>query len=140
MQKLYHSISDISHLIDEEPHILRYWEKEFDILKPRKNRSGNRIYSNKDLTIVKTIKKFLREEKLSLKGAKEKISLVEFAVEDDSNDQLDFQDVNELEQSETQTNKNSNENTSHENIKLKFQQELNQIRTALTEALDILKV
>jgi len=73
MQKLYHSISEVSELVDEEQHILRYWEKEFEQLNPKKNRGGNRIYSEKDVLVIKTIKKFLREDKLSLKGAKEQL-------------------------------------------------------------------
>jgi DNA-binding transcriptional MerR regulator len=74
MQKLYYSISEVCQMVDEEQHILRYWEKEFSSLKPRKNRGGNRIYSEKDITLIKNIKNLLREEKLSLKGAKEQIS------------------------------------------------------------------
>ena len=74
MQKLYHSISEVSGLVDEEQHILRYWEKEFDQLKPKKNRGGNRIYSDKDLAMIRLIKQYLRIEKLSLKGAKERLS------------------------------------------------------------------
>ncbi len=73
MQKLYFSISEISEMIDEEQHILRYWEKEFPQLKPRKNRKGNRVYSDKDLALLKLIKKLIREDKLSLKGAKDYI-------------------------------------------------------------------
>ncbi len=71
MQKLYYSISEVSKLIDEEQHILRYWEKEFEILKPKKNRAGNRIYSDKDLRILKMIKYLLRQKKISTKGVKE---------------------------------------------------------------------
>lgn len=74
MQKLYFSIREISDMVDEEQHILRYWEKEFDSLKPKKNRAGNRIYSNKDLFIIKSIKRLLREERKTLKEAKEFIS------------------------------------------------------------------
>lgn len=74
MQKLYYSISEVSQMIDEEQHILRYWEKEFDQLNPKKNRAGNRIYSEKDINILKLIKKLLREEKLSLRGAKENLN------------------------------------------------------------------
>lgn len=70
MQKLYYSISEISKIVDEETHILRYWEKEFDQLAPRKNRAGNRIYSQYDLELIQIIKKLIREEKLSLKGAR----------------------------------------------------------------------
>lgn len=73
MNKLYYSIGEISEYFDEEPHILRYWEKEFKQLNPKKNSAGNRKYSHKDFEVVKTIKKLLREEKLSLKGAKEKL-------------------------------------------------------------------
>lgn len=74
MQKLYYSISEVSEIVAEEQHILRYWEKEFNLLKPKKNRSGNRTYSEKDLQMIKSIKKFIREEKLSLKGAKEQLA------------------------------------------------------------------
>lgn len=73
MVKLYYSISEISKLVDEEQHILRYWEKEFRQLNPRKNSAGNRKYSQKDLETIRLIKKLLREDKLSLKGAKEQI-------------------------------------------------------------------
>ncbi len=73
MQKLYYSISEVCDLVDEEQHILRYWEKEFNQLKPRKNRGGNRIYSVKDINLINLIKALLRTEKLSLKGAKEQI-------------------------------------------------------------------
>lgn len=84
MQKLYYSISEISGLVDEEQHILRYWEKEFAELAPRKNRAGNRVYSEKDFVVIKIIKKLLREEKLPLKSAKEKLkSLIEKGAEAD---------------------------------------------------------
>lgn len=85
MQKLYYSISEISKLIDEEQHILRYWEKEFAALKPRKNRAGNRVYSERDLQIIKSIKILIRDEKLSLKGAKEQLDKL---LSDDTNDNL----------------------------------------------------
>jgi len=76
MKKLYYSISEVCQIIDEEQHILRYWEKEFAGLRPKKNRGGNRIYSDKDLDIVKVIKILIREEMLSLKGAKEQLKRI----------------------------------------------------------------
>jgi DNA-binding transcriptional MerR regulator len=76
MQKLYYSISEVCTIVDEEQHILRYWEKEFEGLRPKKNRGGNRIYSEKDLNIVRVIKILLREEMLSLKGAKEQLKKI----------------------------------------------------------------
>ena len=73
MQKLYYSISEVAKAVDEEQHILRYWEKQFDLIKPRKNRAGNRVYSERDFNIIKTIKKLIRDEKLSLSGTKERL-------------------------------------------------------------------
>jgi DNA-binding transcriptional MerR regulator len=90
MQKLYYSISEISELIDEEQHILRYWEKEFPQLKPRKNRSGNRVYSQKDISLIKLIRKLLRDDKLSLKGAKEYIEKV-YKQQEDLDNSLFFE-------------------------------------------------
>lgn len=68
MQKLYYSISEVSEIIGEPAYILRYWEKEFPILNPKKNRAGNRIYCDRDIEILKTIKSLLREQKFSTNG------------------------------------------------------------------------
>ncbi len=76
MKKLYYSISEVSKMVDEESHILRYWEKEFSELKPKKNKGGNRIYSENDLKTILTIQKLIREEKLALKDAKSKIKTI----------------------------------------------------------------
>jgi DNA-binding transcriptional MerR regulator len=70
LKKLYYSISEVSKLTDLEQYILRYWETEFDQLKPGKNRAGNRIYTNKDIQLILKIKKLLREEKYTIDGAK----------------------------------------------------------------------
>lgn len=73
MQRLYYSISDVAKLLDEETYVLRYWEKEFPQISPKKNRSGKRIYSERDVDIIKIVKKLLRDDKLSIIGAKEQI-------------------------------------------------------------------
>ncbi len=70
LKKLYYSISEVSKLTGLEQYILRYWESEFDYLKPAKNRAGNRIYTNKDIKLILEIKKLLREEKYTIEGAK----------------------------------------------------------------------
>lgn len=71
ISKLYYSISEVSKITDVESHILRYWEKEFDILKPKKGDNGVRLYTNKDINLILTIKKLVREEKYTIEGAKE---------------------------------------------------------------------
>ncbi len=70
LKKLYYSISEVSKITDLEQYILRYWETEFDQLKPSKNRAGNRIYTNKEIKLILEIKKLLREEKYTIEGAK----------------------------------------------------------------------
>ena len=74
LRKLYYSISEVSKLTGLEQYILRYWETEFDLLKPGKNRAGNRIYTNKDIKLILQIKKLLREEKYTIEGAKKILS------------------------------------------------------------------
>lgn len=70
LKKLYYSISEVSKLTNLEQYILRYWETEFEQLKPGKNRAGNRIYTNKDIKLILRIKKLLRDEKYTIEGAK----------------------------------------------------------------------
>ena len=71
--KLYYSISEVSRLSGVKSHVLRYWEEEFSILRPQKNRAGNRTYRPRDVKIVLVLKRLLQEEKYSIKGAKEKL-------------------------------------------------------------------
>lgn len=70
MKKLYYSISEVSKITELEQYVLRYWETEFEQLKPAKNLAGNRIYTNKDIKLILYIKRLLREEKYTIEGAK----------------------------------------------------------------------
>ena len=71
LKKLYYSISEVSKLTGLEQYILRYWESEFEQLKPSKNRAGNRIYTNKDIQLILKIKELLRDKKYTIEGAKQ---------------------------------------------------------------------
>lgn len=82
LKKLYYSISEVSKLTSLEQYILRYWETEFEQLKPGKNRAGNRIYTNKDIKLILQIKRLLREEKYTIEGAKK--ILVDLQLENPS--------------------------------------------------------
>lgn len=70
IKKLYYSISEVSKITEVEQYVLRYWESEFEQLKPQKNRAGNRIYTNKDIHTILLIKNLLREKKYTIEGAK----------------------------------------------------------------------
>ncbi len=66
----YLKIGEVSKQFDIETHVLRYWEKEFPSLKPKKNRSGQRIYSRENVALIKKIKDLLHNERYSIEGAK----------------------------------------------------------------------
>lgn len=61
-------------LLELEPHVLRYWAFEFDVLHPRKNRAGRRVYTADDITVVRRIQCLLQEKKYTIAGAKQVIA------------------------------------------------------------------
>ena len=67
--KLYYSMGDVKKITGLEPHVLRFWETEFSVLKPRKNKKGQRTYQKKDLEVISRIKELLYEKKFTIKGA-----------------------------------------------------------------------
>jgi len=71
IRKLYYSISEVAEMTDLEPHVLRYWESEFEQLQPKKNRAGNRVYTERDIAVVERVKHLLREDKYTLEGARQ---------------------------------------------------------------------
>ncbi len=73
-QKTYYSIREVCEKTSLEPHVLRYWESEFPVLRPKKNRAGNRAYREKDIEIVFNIKHLLYEEQYTIPGAKKKLA------------------------------------------------------------------
>ena len=88
IKKLYYSISEVSKITDLEQYVLRYWETEFEQLKPAKNRAGNRIYTNRDIKLILYIKKLLREERYTIEGAKQ--VLITYMPESDTGEQLEL--------------------------------------------------
>lgn len=73
-EKLFYKIGEVSDIAEVEPYVLRYWESEFPFLKPRKNKSGQRVYSRKNLELVLQIKRLLYQEKYTIAGVKKKLS------------------------------------------------------------------
>ena len=73
-KKVYYTITEVSTLCVIKPHVLRYWESEFPLLKPQKNRGGRRAYTEADIWVVREIKKLLYEERFTIEGAKKKLS------------------------------------------------------------------
>ena len=84
--KIYYSISEASAMTKVKPHVLRYWESQFRMLRPRKNKAGNRMYKKKDLKLIMLIKDLLYEKGFTIAGAKKKLSDEKDAIRD----QLEF--------------------------------------------------
>lgn len=97
IRKLYYSISEVSKITGIEQYVLRYWETEFEQLRPQKNRAGNRIYTNKDIQLILHIKTLLRERKFTIEGAKKIMEnyspdkLLHVDAQDDSSDKQELQ-------------------------------------------------
>jgi DNA-binding transcriptional MerR regulator len=70
--KLFYKIGEVSRIAGVEPYVLRYWETEFAFLKPRKNKSGQRVYIRKDLELVLQIKRLLYEDRFTIEGVRKK--------------------------------------------------------------------
>lgn len=68
--KMYRSISEVSDLVGVKPHVLRYWETQFSMLRPKKNRAGNRMYRPEELKVVMRIKELLYERRFTIAGAR----------------------------------------------------------------------
>ena len=68
-KKVYYSIGEVCDLTGLKPHVLRYWETQFEVLNPTKNRAGNRVYRSKDIELVLLVKHLLYEQKYTIEGA-----------------------------------------------------------------------
>ena len=74
-QKLYFSISEVSELFDLNASTLRFWEKEFDVLRPTKNKKGNRMFTKKDIEYIARIVELVKDKGFTIQGAKEQLKL-----------------------------------------------------------------
>lgn len=69
----FYSIGDVCALTELKPHVLRYWESQFKLLSPAKNRSGNRVYSRREVELILLVKHLLYTEKYTIDGARQKL-------------------------------------------------------------------
>jgi DNA-binding transcriptional MerR regulator len=71
--KEYYSIGEVCEIVGLKPHVLRYWESQFGVLSPSKNRSGNRVFRRKEIQLVLLVKRLLYEEKYTIEGARQRL-------------------------------------------------------------------
>ncbi len=69
--KLYYSIGEVAKMFEVNTSLIRFWEKEFDIIKPKKNKKGNRLFTQHDIKHFRLIYHLVKEKGYTLKGARE---------------------------------------------------------------------
>ena len=72
-EKLFYSIGEVAEMFDVNTSLIRFWEKEFDVITPSKNKKGNRLFTKKDIENFKLIFHFVKEKGYTLQGAKDKL-------------------------------------------------------------------
>lgn len=74
IEKLYYSIGEVAEMLNVPVSTVRFWENEFEILRPLKNKKGNRLFTPADIKNLRIIYKLVKEEGMTLTGAKKKLS------------------------------------------------------------------
>ena len=72
-RKIYYSIGEVCDLTGLKPHVLRYWETQFEVLNPGKNRAGNRVFRAQDVELVMLVKNLLYVQKYTIEGANKRL-------------------------------------------------------------------
>lgn len=74
VEKLYYSIGEVAEMLEIPVSTVRFWENEFEILKPMKNKKGNRLFTSQDIKNLRIIHRLVKEEGMTLAGAKKKLA------------------------------------------------------------------
>ncbi|MCD6067018.1 MAG: MerR family transcriptional regulator [Bacteroidetes bacterium] len=81
-EKLYYSIGEVAEMFKVNTSLIRFWEKEFDIIKPQKNKKGNRLFTKKDIANFRVIYHLVKDKGYTLQGAKEHLKGSKVTPED----------------------------------------------------------
>jgi DNA-binding transcriptional MerR regulator len=82
IEKIYYSIGEVAEMFNVAPSLIRFWESEFELIQPKKNRKGNRQFTKEDIDNVRTIYHLVKEKGFTLQGAKEMLKNDSQAVKD----------------------------------------------------------
>lgn len=73
IEKIYYSVGEVSEMFGLNPSHIRYWEQQFEALKPFKNKKGNRLFTKEDIETIRLINHLVKERGLTIKGARQKL-------------------------------------------------------------------
>lgn len=80
-EKLFYSIGEVADMFEVNTSLIRFWEKEFDAIKPSKNKKGNRLFTQQDVNMFKTIFFLVKEKGYTLQGAKQMLKDNKVAID-----------------------------------------------------------
>jgi DNA-binding transcriptional MerR regulator len=73
IEKIFYSIGEVAEMINENQSLVRYWENQFESLKPHKNKKGTRLFTKEDIETIKLIHHLVKERGMTIKGARQKL-------------------------------------------------------------------
>ncbi|HPD95202.1 MAG: MerR family transcriptional regulator [Bacteroidales bacterium] len=74
IEKFYYSIGEVAEMLGVNTSLIRFWEKNFDVIKPHKNKKGNRFFTKDDIENLKLIYHLVKDQRLTLEGARKRLS------------------------------------------------------------------
>ena len=93
--KLYFRIGEVAELVGVEPHVLRYWEREFRAIRPTKSAKGQRVYSRRDVENLMRVRELLYREGFTIAGAKKKLQRTGLEPREPETEQADTSKIRE---------------------------------------------
>lgn len=97
LNKLYYTIGEVSTMFNVNASLIRFWEKEFTIIKPKKNKKGNRLFTQKDIENFQQIYQLVKVDGYTLEGAKQKLRKGKTAVKADITEEAPNELIKRLE-------------------------------------------
>lgn len=98
LTKLYYSIGEVADMFEVNTSLIRFWEKEFPTIKPKKNKKGNRLFTVKDITTIDRIYTLVKKKGYTLEGAKKALRSKETVTEEPSSGGNQDEIIHKLEQ------------------------------------------
>ncbi|NCO54567.1 MAG: MerR family transcriptional regulator [Bacteroidetes bacterium CG02_land_8_20_14_3_00_31_25] len=75
IEKVFYQIGEVAEMFSVKQSLIRFWEQEFDIIKPKKNKKGNRLFTKQDIENIRLIFHLVKEKGMTLNGAKQKLKV-----------------------------------------------------------------
>ena len=133
-EKLFFKIGEVCELAGVQAHVLRYWESEFPMLAPQKNRAGQRVYRKRDVEIALRIKELLYEDQYTIAGAKKRL-----ANDLRAGGKLKLASTEEVDESESSSSNRGSSNPASNSKRAEDKKALKQVASELRELLALLE-